>query len=94
MSQMLLPQRRRSTSSNSYKVTYDSHGLTSSPRGALHDLARGPTPGREIGLTAVPVEGSHRQDPTPASNEDPQIGQLRGLTYFAPLLIFSNFLQF
>jgi hypothetical protein len=89
---MLLPQRRRSKSSNSYKATYDPHRLTSSPRSALHDLARGPTPGKEIGVTAMPVKGSHKQDPTPASNEDPQIRQLRGLIYFVPPLILSNFL--
>jgi hypothetical protein len=64
------------------------------PRGRLQGLARGPTPGREIDLTALPVEGSHSQDPTSPSNEDPQIGQLRGLIYFAPPLILTNFVKF
>ncbi|PMD28746.1 hypothetical protein L207DRAFT_642894 [Hyaloscypha variabilis F] len=54
----------------------DAPGTTA---GAPQDLAQSPTPGREIGLTAVPVEGSNRQDPTSPSNEDPQIGQLRVL---------------
>ncbi|CZR69132.1 uncharacterized protein PAC_19032 [Phialocephala subalpina] len=52
----------------------------------LQDLARGPIPTREMGLTVVPVKGSHKQDPTSPNNEDPQIGQLRGLICFALLV--------
>jgi hypothetical protein len=73
MWQMLLLQRRKSTSSSSHEAWTNIF-----PRGAPQDLARGPTPGREIGLTAVPVESSNKHDPTSPSNEDPQIGQLRG----------------